>query len=232
MTKMWITFFVSILVLVNVCPSSTSTIPSWTKLQISPTELCSMPYGSFRVNIYEHASNDKSDQSNNKFFYAPIALLDHKNAVSEFNNITMLIEIRFRIEMWNDIVESQVVKYLSKVVDHEVRSRQVQVIPFEKVVLVSTIPPKADSLTTNWLPFEFHKSLPFSLSCFERNVCDQLAEDMRSKPEQFNYLKLLFSWTYQTTETKDTVMRIENVISSQMVNKLLRRFSQDTKEFS
>jgi hypothetical protein len=24
---------------------------SWAKLQISPSELCSMPYGSFRVNI-------------------------------------------------------------------------------------------------------------------------------------------------------------------------------------
>lgn len=227
---MWTTLFVSILLLVNVCPSNTSKISPWTKLQISPTELCSMPYGSFRVNIYQHASNNKSEQSNNKFFYAPIALLDHQSAVSQFNNITMLAEIRFRIEMWNDIVESQVVKYLSKVVDHEVQPHQVQVIPFEKVVLVSTIPPKADSLTTNWLPLEFHKSLPFSLSCFERNVCDQLAQDMRSKPEQFNYLKFLFSWTCQTTETKDTVIRMENVISSQMVNKLQRRFNQDAKE--
>jgi hypothetical protein len=33
---------------------------SWAKLQISPDTLVSMAYGNFRVDIYEHANNQKS----------------------------------------------------------------------------------------------------------------------------------------------------------------------------
>jgi hypothetical protein len=44
----------AILVLVSTVNSQSDEMPlssSWAKLQISPSELCSMPYGSFRVNI-------------------------------------------------------------------------------------------------------------------------------------------------------------------------------------
>ena len=94
---------VSLLVLLflpSICPSdnSTDSNSSWAKLQISPDSLCSMPYGSFRVNIYEHAYNQKSTtlSTRRKYYYAPIALLDHKSAVSDFNNVTNQAEMRFR----------------------------------------------------------------------------------------------------------------------------------------
>jgi hypothetical protein len=102
---------------------------SWAKLQISPDTLVSMAYGNFRVDIYDHANNHKSTTapSNYKYFYAPIALLDHQGATSSFNNVTKKAEMRFRIEMWNDKVQNQVVNYLGKVV-----------ILFENVILSST----------------------------------------------------------------------------------------------
>lgn len=202
--------------------------PSWTKLQISPNELCSMPFGSFRVNIYEHAENSKLSTlpARYKYFYTPIAMLDHTSATSSFNNVTKQPEIRFRIEMWNDKVESEVVKYLGKVIGQPVHDHQVQVIPLEKVVLVNTIPSTAFSLGNNWLPYQLHKFLQFSLSCFTQNDCDQLALDMRSNPEQFDHLKLLFSLSSQTSQTKETTIRIDNVVSGQMVSNLLQRFGQ------
>ena len=95
----------------NEMPSSSS----WAKLQISPTELCSMPYGSFRVNIYEHAENHKATTppARFKYFYSPIGLLDHNSAITSFNNVRKQPEVHFRIEMWNNKVESQVVQYLT-----------------------------------------------------------------------------------------------------------------------
>jgi hypothetical protein len=128
--------------------------------------------------------------------------------------------------MWNDKVESEVVKYLGKVIGQPVHDHQVQVIPLEKVVLVNTIPSTAFSLGNNWLPYQLHKFLQFSLSCFTQNDCDQLALDMRPNPEQFDHLKLLFSLSSQTSQTKETTIRIDNVVSGQMVSNLLQRFGQ------
>nr|CAH0111139.1 unnamed protein product [Daphnia galeata] len=225
----------AILVLVYTVNSQSDEMPlssSWAKLQISPSELCSMPYGSFRVNIYEHANNHKTttQPTRFKYFYAPIALLDHKSAVTSFNNVTKQNEVRFRIEMWNDKVESQVVNYLTEFVGQQIQSNQVQVIPLEKVVLSSTKPSSVFSLTSDWLPYQLHKSLQFTLSCLAQKDCDQLAADMRINPQQFDHFKLLFSLTSQTSQTKQTVIRIDNVVSGQMVSDLLQRFDQNVQE--
>ena len=197
-----------------------------------PNELCSMPYGSFRVNIYEHANNklETANPNDKKYVYAPIALLDHKGAVSCFDNVRKQAEVRFRIEMWNEKVENEVANYLSKVVGHQVNDYQVQVIPLEKVVLTSTTPSTAFHMTTYWLPYQLQKSLQFSLLCFERKVCDQLAVEMRSHPEQFGHFKLLFGLTSQLSQTKDIAIRIDNIVSGQMVQNLLQQFDQETQE--
>ncbi|XP_046462426.1 uncharacterized protein LOC124208629 [Daphnia pulex] len=225
-------YAILVLAITNSSQSELPSSSSWAKLQISPSELCSMPYGSFRVNIYEHANNHKTTTppTRYKYFYAPIALLDHKSAVTSFNNVTKQAEVRFRIEMWNDKVESQVVKYLTEFVRQSVQSNQVQVIPLEKVVLASTKPSTVFSLSTDWLPYQLHKSLQFTLSCFVQRDCDQLAADMRINPQQFDHFKLLFSLTSQTSQTKQTVIRIDNVVSGQLVSDLLQRFDQDVQQ--
>lgn len=216
------------LLLTTVSSSDNFLTSSWAKLQISPDTLGSMPYGNFRVTIYEHSDNKKTStqQSRQKYFYAPIALLDHKSAVSSFNNVTKQAEMRFRIEMWNEKVEREVVNYLGDVVGHQVKPHQVHVIPLEKVVLSSTIPSSTYSLSTNWLPYQLHKELSFTLSCFAQKDCDQLAVNMRTSPEQFEHFQLLFSLSSQTSQTKQTTIRIDNIVSGQMVSRLLQEFGE------
>lgn len=203
---------------------------SWAKLQISPSELCSMPYGNFRINIYEHAHNPKSNQSEKKYFYAPIALLNHKSAVSFSNNVTQRPEVRFRIEMWNTKVENKVVNYLTDLLRHPIKAIQVQIIPLDKVILASTSPSNVFSLKSKWLPYQLDKSLQFTLSCLTPRDCNRLAASMRSKPEQFHDFKLLFSLSSQSTQTKQTVIRIDNIVTGHMMTQLLQRFNQSTKE--
>jgi hypothetical protein len=206
---------------------------SWAKLQISPSELLSMPYGSFRVNIYEHANNHKATTTNanaKKYFYAPIALLDHQSAKSFFNNVTKQPEVRFRIEMWNPKVENKVVDYLTEFLNQPIKSNQVQVIPLDKVILASTSPSTTFTLKSNWLPYQLDKSLQFTLSCFQLEDCNQLAAAMRTKPKQFNDFKLLFSLSSQTSQTKQTVIRIDSIVSGQMMTQMLQKFNESTKE--
>ena len=45
---------------------------SWSTLRISPSELCSMPHGNFRVSVYEHADNGRSTSERHKYYYVPI----------------------------------------------------------------------------------------------------------------------------------------------------------------
>ena len=47
---------------------------------------------------------------------------------------------------------------------------------------------------------------------------------MRAKPYQFGHLKLLFSLESQTTQTRETVIRIDNVVSGDMVSSLMQRY--------
>ncbi|EFX77489.1 C1q and tumor necrosis factor-related protein-like protein 2 [Daphnia pulex] len=204
---------------------------SWAKLQISPDTLSSMKYGNFLVEIYEHANNHKATttDSKKKYFYSPIALLDHKSAVSRLNRVTKQQEMRFRVEMWNDKVENEVVKYLNEIVGHQIKSNQVRVIPLEKVILTSNTPATDYSLSPVWTNYDKSKTLRLSLSCFEQKICDELASEMRSDPEQFDHFKLLYSLSSQTSQIKQTTIRIDSVTSGQMVSTLLQKFG-DKKE--
>lgn len=213
--------------------ADTSSPSLWAKLKISPDTLVSMEHGSFRVDIYEHADNHKENTlpSRHKYFYAPIALLDNKGATSSFNNVTQKAEMRFQIEMWNQEIQNKVVKYLGQVLGRKVNSHQVQIIPLENVILASTFSSTFFTLSTDWKPCRQHKSLWFALSCFDIKDCNQLAANMRSNPEQFDHFKLLFSLSSQTSKTKETTIRIENIVSGQMFNDLLQRFGHDKNVF-
>jgi hypothetical protein len=190
-----------------------------------------MKYGNFRIDIYEHVDNHKAttNASEKKYFYSPLALLDHTSAVSIYNKVTKQPEMRFRIEMWNDKVENEVVKYLNEIVGHEIKSNKVAVIPLEKVILTSNTPTSDYSLSPVWTNYDKSKTLRLSLSCYDQKICDELANEMRSKPEQFDHLKLLYSLSSQTSQNKQTTISIDSVTSGQMVSTLLQKF-KDKKE--
>jgi hypothetical protein len=203
------------------------------KLQISPDTLSSIEYGNFLVEIYEHANNRKTTTTPNekKYFYAPIAILDHKSAVSSYNNVTKQPEMRFRIEMWNDKVQYEVVKHLNDIVGHEIKSHTVRVIPLEKVILSSNIPTTDYSLSSVWTNYDRSKTLRLSLSCYDQKVCDGLANEMRSNPEQFDHFKLLYSLSSQKSQTKQTTISIDSIISGQLVTTLLQKFGDEKEVF-
>ncbi|XP_046651567.1 uncharacterized protein LOC124342588 isoform X5 [Daphnia pulicaria] len=190
-----------------------------------------MEYGNFLIEIYEHANNHKitTTAGDKKYFYSPIALLDHKSAVSKFNKVTKQSEMRFRIEMWNDKVQSEVVKHLKEIVGQEILTNKVRVIPLEKVILTSKRPTVDYSLYPEWTNYDKSKTLWFSLLCYDQEVCDELAEEMQSDPTQFDHLKLLYSLSSQTSQTKQTTITIDSVTSGQMVTSLLQKFG-DKKE--
>jgi hypothetical protein len=136
--------------------------------------------------------------------------------------------MRFRIEMWNNKVQNEVVKHLNDV-GHEVKSNKVTVIPFEKVILTSKRPTVDYSLSPEWTNYDKSKTLRLSLSCYDQKICDELANEMRSDPEQFDHFKLLYSLSSQTSQIKQTTISINSVTSGQMVTTLLQKF-EDKKE--
>ena len=122
------------------------------------------------------------------------------------NRFTKQPEMRFRIEMWNDKVENEVVKHLNQIVGQEIQPNRVRVIPLEKVILTSKLPTADYLLSPVWTPYDKSKTLRLSLSCYEQKICDELAEEMRSDPEQFHHFKLLYSLSSQTSLTKETTI--------------------------
>ena len=187
--------------------------------------LCAVPYGNFRVEVYEHANNFRNTtlQRQKKYFYKPIALLDHRSAVSQFNNVTKQPQLRFNIHMWNEKIEREVAEFVSKMIGHRIEDHQVQVIFLEKVVLSNTVPSSVYSVPSNWMPYQLQKSLQFSVSCYQQSDCDQLTDEMRSRPDQFDHFQLLFSLSAQTSQIRETFIRVDSVVSGDMVSSLLHQ---------
>ncbi len=171
---------------INSSPGASS---SWAKLKISPETFSSMEYGNFRIEIYQHVNNQKAIANQKKYFYSPLSLLDHKSAVSRYNRITKQSEMRFRVEMWNDKVQNEIVKHLNEIVGHEIKSNQVAIIPFEKVILTSNVPTEDYSISPEWTNYDKSKTIWFYLSFNDRQICDEMAAEIQSDPTQFHHLK-------------------------------------------
>jgi hypothetical protein len=54
---------------------------------------------------------------------------------------------------------------------------------------------------------------------------------MRSNPEQFDHLKLLYSLSSQTSQTKHTTISIDSITSGRMVSTILQKFRDKKKVF-
>jgi hypothetical protein len=205
---------------------------SWANLQISPDPLSSMEFGNFLIEIYEHANNQNATTSEKKYFYSPLGLLDHKSAVSRYNMVTKQPGMRFCVEMWNEKLQNEVVKHLKEIVDQEIKSNKVRVIPLDKVILTSKISTADYWLSPVWKNYDQRKTIWFSFSCNDLQVCDKLAKEMQSDPTQFDHLKLLYSLSSLTTyTTKQITISIESVTSGQMVSNLLLKFKDKNEVF-
>ena len=185
-----------------------------------------MPYDDYRINIYQHLNNTRSDsiETEHQFFYAPICLLDHSSAVYQFNRVTEQPEVRFRIRMWNKKIQRAAVRFISEFIGKKIDSSHVQIIPFEKIILNSTMPSKLYQPPKDWRPYQQHQYVWFTLTCFSEQDGKSLVEIMRTQREQLAHLKLLFSLSSQTSQTRETLIRIENLSSGAMAAKLNQRF--------
>ena len=84
---------------------------------------------------------------------------------------------------------------------------EVEIVPFDKVIL-STSSSSADyRLTKDWTPYQFHQWLWFEIICFSMRECDELAVVMQTTPEQFSDLKMFFSLSAQKTQRRETPTR-------------------------
>jgi hypothetical protein len=135
--------------------------------------------------------------------------------------------------MWNDKVQKEIVKHLNEIVGHEIKSNQVRIFPLEKVILTSNvgIPTTDYSLSPMWTNYDKSKTLRLSMSCNDQQICDELADEMRSDPEQFHHFKLLYSLSSQTSQIKQTTINIDSVTSGQMVFNLLQKFGEKNEIF-
>lgn len=214
-------------------PSVALNNSSWSKLQISPVEFGSMPYSHYGLNIYQHSENSlQPDESKRRYYYIPICEMNHRSAVSSYNNVTRKREVNFRIEMWNEALEKKVLDYTSMLAGHSLKPEQIRVLPLEKILLSSSTPPDNYELPNVWHDYQRHQFLWFSLVCPRSSSvsdCDELANEMRTNPNQFNHLRLLFSLSSQTSRQQDTVIRIENIMAGELMGRINQRYP-DTGE--
>ncbi|EFX80583.1 hypothetical protein DAPPUDRAFT_318448 [Daphnia pulex] len=210
-------------------PTSSGLESSWANLQLSPLAVKSMPYRDFRVKIYQHGGDStirKSHPHHQRYFFTPIALLDHRSAVSSHNNVTGEAELRFVIHLWDDELEEKIAEYLSGVLGEVVKKHQLEVLPFEWVV---TTTPR-HKLTGQYAlsgvrqQYQQEKFLRFSMICSSVEDCDTLAEQMKFNPQQFYHLKLKLGLESQKTRRKETTVRISSVQSGEFFNRLMGRF--------
>ena len=217
----------------------------WAKLQISHDSIGSMQYGNMLLKIYEQAGNQRNAAetgsskilkriSHSKYYYAPITLLDYTSARSLFNNVTNQAEMKFRVEMWNDDVKSKVVDWIIENYDKDVNKNFVQVIPFEKMVLATTSHSfqQRYTLPKVWKNYQSEQVVWFKLICFDKTECDHLANEMRQGAQsasQFSDFQILFSLTKQSSQTKQTIIRVESILEGSMASKLNQRTTPGTE---
>lgn len=196
---------------------------SWAKLEISDVVIGSMDYDTYQVKIYNHASNKDVDMNNveKKYYFEPIGQLDHLSAKSNFNNVSKTAEMTFKINMWTDQIRADVHKFLSDDLKlGPVNINLVRVLPLDEVMIFSGGGSSPHfEIDHNWINYKSDTFLKFKFICDKMEHCKNLAMQMQTNPEQFN-LKMRFSLSSQNSQTKETKINIDTIMSGDMMNKL------------
>ena len=203
---------------------------SWAQIDIAERNIVdSMPYMSFRISIYK--SKVSATQTEGRYYYAPKYLLIHDSA--RYLQATRLNgnkhQMQFEIEMWDEQLQTMVVNYLrsraSNTNDPTIQSCNVRVVPFEQVKLVASEPCNGFKVPTDWaLIGQSPQKVSFSLTCDSESIAKELIEDARQHPESFRHFKLLLRLNSQDARRQEIVIRIENILSGNMMATLRQRF--------
>lgn len=91
-----------------------------------------VPLGDYRLRIYRPTS--PADEVN-KFYYAPLALMEHTSAKATRNGLTGQNEMSFKVLMWTDELQELVAGYLSNVTRWTVDPDSISVYPFDQLAI-------------------------------------------------------------------------------------------------
>ncbi|XP_046458753.1 uncharacterized protein LOC124205379 isoform X1 [Daphnia pulex] len=198
-----------------------------------PVAFDTVPLGDFHIRTYE-----KELGSLNRFYFAPLALLEHTSASSGRNNLTGENQLAFRVEMWTEELVHVVKEHLSNVTGLDVAENKVSVLPFEKVSMRcrrcgSSGTGRPDS---HWRSFSHGpKQMQFRLVCPTLEECRDLGQQMITHPEQFSsQLTLYFRFDHKSLTSGGSLRRKsasvsgEHVWNGPIMADLNRRFSNSS----
>lgn len=193
---------------------------AWSQLKISPNELGSIEWGHQMISIYGHSSNRHPSipHSSKRFYFAPIALLDRQSVTSSFNSNTQRPELRFRVEMWNDAVKKQVLRFTSELINQTLTDDQVDVLPVDQMSLYSANPQRVYHTPSIWKEYNGQQSVEFLLVCYQTSQCDKLADEVKQNPgHQLRNLKLQMGLTSERLKRRDTSITIDQTVHGDLI---------------
>ena len=118
------------------------------------------------------------------------------------------------------------VDWIKRQIDSTVKDSFIQVIPFEKLILTTSSAVATNKqkyqLTKAWTPYQLQNDIRLKRICYELSDCDHLAQQMRHNADQFSHFRLLFSLSSERAQTRQTLMRVKNVVKGQMTSTLFQ----------
>jgi len=209
----------------NTNPADTSS-SSWEKLEISNRVVGEMNYNTYTIKIYGHASNNDVNKKNErkKYYFEPICQLDHFSAESAFNNVSKKYEMSFNVNMWDDTIRDAVHTFISDDLDlGPVNKHLVGVLPLDNVMVIHKAAterqPSDFKIEQDSINYKSNKHLTFKFICNRQKPCEELTLQMNSNPKQFQF-KMRFSLSSENSQTKETKISIDSIISGGMMNEL------------
>ena len=200
-----------------------SDLPNFTELKL----LTPMHYNDHSIKIFKRAitANLEGRKNDTNYYFEPKCYLDHESASSYYNNTAQTHEMNFTITFWDDHLQSLVLQHLRRFCDHNIRSHQISVFPYDKVTLKSLRDNfNGFQLPICWkhYPFGCHKVLEFKLICDSASKAKELANEMRRQPYSFSDFYLLFGYVQSNADKRGSLggtVRKDIIIRSSIVFK-------------
>lgn len=189
--------------------------------------ITSMPFaGTIGLNIYRVQGRKGHHGSRSLYQFTPAAILDMSTITQWYSGVNSQHFVGFRVQMWNETIQQAVASHLSQLTGRKIRTYQVQSVPFDRVVLKAHSGDDERYQTAYpWIPYT--ETVGFSLPCYDKIECHQLAEQLKNEPQLFDRFRLAYSIdSRRRTETKDVK------VTQDMMTETNPLFSQISKRFS
>lgn len=194
-----------------------------------PVAFDTVSLGDFHIRTYDKVNLEPS-QSSHRFYFDPLALLEHTSASSGRNNLTGENHLVFRVEMWTDELLYIVKEHLNNITGLVIAENRVSILPFDKVSMrcrrCGTIRPDS-----HWRSFSHSpKHMEFRMVCSTLEECRDLSEQMIRHPEQFSsQLTLYFRLNNKSAIRRQSAsITSDHVWNGPIMMDLNRRFSNSS----